>query len=99
MGQRGPQKAGEFARHGGDNQLFRFPARGEHAVATMQMTLRVPGDLDRGVRRAALALLQRGSEKGVMTVLPRGFDEHAAERGIPRFGDRAACLFAAAGML
>ena len=56
LGQRGPEKAGELAGDGGDDVLFRFAARGEPAIAAMQPVLRVPGVVDDGGWRAALAV-------------------------------------------
>ena len=59
----------------------------------------MPCDLDRAGWRAALALLERGPEKRVVTILPGGFDEDATEMRVAGFRDRAARLFGAAGML
>ncbi len=65
----------------------------------MQAMLRGPSLSDDGVGGAALALPQGGTHEWVMSVMPGGFDEHAPQVGIARFGDGTAGLLRAAGML
>ena len=50
-------------------------------------------------RRPALSVPQRIPEKWVMPIVPGGFDEDAAQMRIAGFGDRAADLLGAAGVL
>ena len=99
MGQCRPEKAGELAGDGGDDELFGFPADGEAPIAAVQPPLCVPRDVDRGGWGAALPPLQRGPQKRMMAILPGGFDEHTSEMRVASFGDRAARPFGAAGML
>ena len=68
-------------------------------IAAMEALLGVPGVVDDGGGRAALPLAQGRAEKGMMAVVPGGFDQHAPQMGIAGFGDRAARLFGAARML
>jgi hypothetical protein len=46
-----------------------------------------------------LAAAQRRPDERSVSIMPRRFDEHAPQMGIPGFGDRAARLFRSAGML
>lgn len=92
MGQRGPEKAGEFARDRGDDLLLRFPAPGQTPIATVQPRLRVPGLLDDGCGCPPLTPLQRAPAKRVMPVVPRRFDEYPSQVCVPGLGNStAAC--------
>ena len=84
MGQCRPEKAGELAGDGGDDELFGFPADGEAPIAAVQPPLCVPRDVDRGGWGAALPPLQRGPQKRMMAILPGGFDEHTSEMRVRR---------------
>jgi hypothetical protein len=79
--------------------LVRFPARGEAMVAPIQALLRGPRLRDDGRRRAVLPAPQRAPDERSMAIVPGRFDQHAPQMSIPGFGDRAAGLFGAAGML
>ena len=57
--------------------------------------LRGPRLLNDGRRGTALSLLERAAEKGVMAIVPGGFDEHAADVRIAGFRDRAPGLLRA----
>ena len=89
VGQGGPDEAGELAGDGGDDVLFRFAARGDRAIAAMQPLLRGPRLRDDGRRRTALSRPQRVADERMMTVMPRGFDEHPPQMRIAGLGDPA----------
>jgi len=98
VGQRGPEKAGEFARDGGDDVLCGFAARGQAPVASVQPMLRAPGLLDDGRGRPTLPETERPSEKGMMPVLPRGLDQYPPQMRIACFRDPAAGVFGPTGI-
>ena len=66
---------------------FPFAARREPCVATVEPLLGGPGGGDRRGRRAALTRPDGGADEGMMTIVPGGLDEHAAEMRIAGFGD------------
>ena len=68
-------------------------------VATMQALLRGPGLRDDGRRRALLPTPERAPDEWPMAIVPGRFDEHAPQVRVPGFGDRAAGLACATGML
>src|SRR6185436_8737706 len=90
---------GELAGDGGDDELFRFPARGKPTIAAMETPLGQPGVIDDGGWRAALPMTERIAEKRMMPIVPGRFDEHAAQMRIAGFGDRATDRSRAAGVL
>ena len=79
--------------------LFGFPAGGEALVAAMEPVLCGPGLGNDDGRCAALTLPEGIADEGMVAVMPGGFDEHAPQVGVAGFGDGAASLFVAAGML
>jgi hypothetical protein len=79
--------------------LFGFAARGTAYVAAMQPMRRGPGLGDDRRRRTVLALAQRLADKGVVPIVPGGFDEHAADVGVAGFGDGALRAFGPARVL
>jgi len=99
MGQRCPEEAGEFARDGGDDVLFGFAARGQVPVASVQPMLRLPGALDDDRGCPLLTEPERPSQKGMMSVVPGGFDQDPPQMRISCFRDPAAGLFGSTGIL
>jgi hypothetical protein len=70
----GPDKAGEFARHGRDRHLGLFLAHaGEVAVTVMQSPLGFPSNVGNGFGQTFLALFQVGTDPRHNTILPGGF--------------------------
>ena len=94
----GPDESGQFAGDRGDDLLGGLPARGESVLAPIQALLRGPGVRDDRGRRARLPAPERVAHKAPVTIMPRRFDQDAAQMRIPRFGDRAAGLFRPSGM-
>ena len=72
---------------------------GEPAIAAMESLLRVPGAINDDGRGPALALPQGITEKGMMPIVPGGFDEDASQMRVAGLGDVAAGLFRPAGVL
>ena len=70
--------------------LFRFAACGEAAVAAIEALLRAPGVLLREVGRVHVPTPQVFPDEGMVTIVPRGFDEDAPQMRIARLGDRPA---------
>jgi hypothetical protein len=98
LGQHGPGEARELAGHGGDHGLRSFAAAEQATITLVQSMLRHPRLAHRGRGGAALADAQRVAERRPMAIVPRRFDEHAAEMRIARFGDAALVPAGAAGM-
>ena len=70
--------------------LFRFAARGEALVATMQTLLRRPGVRDDRRGRAALAAPAVRADERMMAIVPVAqLDEDPAGVALPVFGDAA----------
>ena len=78
---------------------FGLPRAASTPVAAMQAALGPPRDVDGHRRRTALAVGEGRAEKGVMPILPSGFDQDAPQMRVAGFGDGAAGVFGAAGML
>jgi hypothetical protein len=61
----------------------------------MEPPLGLPGAVDDITRCAALSQLKGAALKWVMAILPRGFDQDAAQMGVAGFSDGSARLIGA----
>jgi hypothetical protein len=98
LGQRGPDKTGEFTGDGGDDVLFGFAAGGQPLVSAMESMLRRPGVGNDGGWGAALPLSQGVPAERMATIMPGGFDQDAPQVGIAGFGNAAAGLSGPTGV-
>ena len=79
----GPDKAGEFAGHGGDGYLrLLFADARQMGVAVMQPALGFPSNVGDGFGQTFLPLFQVGTQPGGRTILPRRFHQGAAGGGV-----------------
>ena len=76
--------------------LFPLAARREPRVATVEPLLGRPRGGDGRCRRAALTRPDGGADERMMTIVPSGLDEYAAEMRVAGFGDPALPARAAA---
>src|SRR5688572_27762119 len=79
--------------------LLRFPPSGEPDVTAMQPLLGSPGMRHDAGRGPALPVAKHVAHEGVMSIVPRRFDEDPADMGIARFRDRPAGAFRATRIL
>ena len=86
----GPDKAGEFAGHGGDGHLGLLPAHTRQmGVAVMQSPLGFPGNVGDGFGQTFLPLFQVRTQARRYPILPRRFHQGAAGRSVAHLGDAA----------
>ena len=71
----GPDEAGQFTGDRGSNDIGRFAAAGELAIARAQPHLRLPGDLAQRLWLLLLTQQQRAADPGRETVGPGRFDQ------------------------
>src|SRR5579862_1086292 len=88
--QRRPYEADQFARPSDHGLRCRLAMRRQVTLAAIQPLLRLVRDGNHGRRLPRASLGEPGADAGRMTVVPRGFDEHAARMAIARLGDSPA---------
>src|SRR5215472_4276957 len=86
----GPDEAGQFAGNRGRDDIGRFAAAGELAVARAQPQLCSPRDLADWPGRLLLPEPQLAADPGREAVTPSGLDQQPASRTVAGLGETAA---------